>query len=314
MNHRPHTGKAYIQYRVVVETKKKLRPVTPYWLRVTGCKGAIDPIFTVPGNGRPGSLFFRHSRFRLPRSGRMIAANGHLHGGAYGLSINQPGCSRRRLMRSRPLYGMPGHPYYNVLPVLHEPGPIATTWARTSTGIPVGRDEPLEVWSAYDGERPHTRVMGIMHLYVDHSRPTARSCAPLPADLTEPMPALRGRTQPPAVTVPLTGLDRRGRAKTIVKPPGEVRAVGDGRAIGVRRARFSLRNISVPVGASLRWNFGDPIWHDVTVANGPEGFASPLLRRGEAYTKRFTKPGFYQLFCSLHPVRMTQTVRVRAAD
>ena len=36
-------------------------------------------------------------------------------------------------MVSRPLYGLPEHPYYNVLPVLHEPGPIATSWITSAT-------------------------------------------------------------------------------------------------------------------------------------------------------------------------------------
>jgi len=311
MNHQSRPGKAYIQYRAVVETERKLRPVTPYWARVTGCKHAIDPIFDVPGGGAKGSMAFRHDRFSLPRSGRLVAANGHLHGGAYGLRITQPGCGDRPLMTSRPLYGMRNHPYYKVLPVLHEPGPIATSWAQSRSEIPVGANEPLEVWSAYDAERAHTRVMGIMHLYVDHSRPTAASCGPLPADLREPMPRMRGRVRPPRVTVPLTGLDKRGQARTIVKPPGALQTYTGDAAVGVRRARYSVRNLSVPLGAMVSWRFGDPVWHDVTMANGPEGFSSPLERQGTSFSKRFTKPGFYQLYCSLHPVRMTQTVRVR---
>jgi plastocyanin len=33
--------------------------------------------------------------------------------------------------------------------------------------------------------------------------------------------------------------------------------------------------------------------------------------RAGSYTYRFTRPGTYRLFCSLHPARMTQAVTVR---
>jgi plastocyanin len=48
----------------------------------------------------------------------------------------------------------------------------------------------------------------------------------------------------------------------------------------------------------------------VTLASGPVGFASPSIQRG-TYRYRFTRPGVYKLFCSLHPTRMTQVVTVR---
>ena len=50
--------------------------------------------------------------------------------------------------------------------------------------------------------------------------------------------------------------------------------------------------------------------HDVTLATGPVGFASPDLTHG-SFSFRFTRPGTYRLFCSLHPSRMTQVIRVR---
>jgi len=41
--------------------------------------------------------------------------------------------------------------------------------------------------------------------------------------------------------------------------------------------------------------------HDVTVASGPRGFSD----RGR-FTQALDTPGTYELFCSLHPVSMTQ--------
>jgi len=180
MNHTSRTDTAYIEYTAWIETERKLRPATPYWLRVTGCRGTSDPIYNIAGGGAPGSTDSRTQDFVLPRVGMLVAANAHVHGGAKGLRLTQPRCGDRLLMRSRSLYGLPSHPYYHVRPVLHEPGPIATSWPRTAKGIPLGPGEPIRLTSAYDSKYQHTRVMGIMHLYVWHGRrPRAASCAPL---------------------------------------------------------------------------------------------------------------------------------------
>jgi plastocyanin len=48
----------------------------------------------------------------------------------------------------------------------------------------------------------------------------------------------------------------------------------------------------------------------VTLAAGPVGFASPSRSHG-AFRFRFTKPGVYKLYCSLHPAQMTEIVTVR---
>ena len=79
----------------------------------------------------------------------------------------------------------------------------------------------------------------------------------------------------------------------------------------MRDFRFSLRNLSVPLGARLRWRFHDRTPHNVTVASGPFGFASQNHARGRSTGQRLTRSGRYRLFCSLHPVQMTQTVLVR---
>ena len=73
---------------------------------------------------------------------------------------------------------------------------------------------------------------------------------------------------------------------------------------------FSRPNLTLPAGGLLRWKFASTELHNVTVANGPRGFASDNLDGNRAYAKRLSKPGTYQLFCALHPVDMTQTVRV----
>ena len=56
--------------------------------------------------------------------------------------------------------------------------------------------------------------------------------------------------------------------------------------------------------------FRGTVDHDVTLASGPAGFASPSMRKG-TFSHRFGRAGTYRLFCSLHPARMTQLVIVR---
>jgi plastocyanin len=114
------------------------------------------------------------------------------------------------------------------------------------------------------------------------------------------------------VTVPLTGLDRQGHARTISRPPGRLRRISGAKAtVRVADFAFSRPNLSVARGATVRWRFPDAELHDVTLASGPRGFSSPHLGTGGRYSHRFDRPGTYRLFCSLHPVLMTERIVVR---
>ena len=313
MNHQKRRRTAYIEYTAWVETSRRLRSVTPHWLRATGCEGARDPIFTVPGGGAPGSTYAQSASWTVPATGRIVAAGSHVHGGAKQIVLTQPACGGRRLMASRPLYGLPSHPYYNVRPILHEPGPIATSWITSRAGIPVERGDRLRVSALYDGEHAHTRAMGIWHVYTARGQEPGPRCAPLPRDVENRLPAEPGRREPPYFPVPLTGLDGRGNAQTILRPPGPLIRVDTRANVDVGTRSYSVRNLSIALGGRVRWRFHDPRGlHDVTLANGPVGFASTWSRGGQSYSRRFTVPGDYRLFCSLHPIDMTQVITVRS--
>jgi plastocyanin len=43
---------------------------------------------------------------------------------------------------------------------------------------------------------------------------------------------------------------------------------------------------------------------------GPRGFATPTVRY-HTERQRFTVPGEYRLYCSIHPVLMSEVIRVR---
>jgi len=309
MNHRLEADSAYIQYRVTYDTAPDVTPVTPYWLDVANCRA--DPVFDAPGGGRPGARFTATSDFTMPRGGRLVAGGGHVHGGAYGLRVSQPSCGDRTLFRSTPAWGRTTHPFYSVRPVLHEPGPIAMSDVTSAQGYPLPAGAPVRLTATYDNERIHTRAMGISIAYVAHDTPPVEGCAPLPADVDTWRTRAPHRTEPPAFRVPLVGLDDRGRAVEIARPRGATRAMPRGGTVRVKDFGFSARNVRVRRGASLGWRFEDRELHDVTVADGPRGFASPHLNGRRTYRRRLTTAGRYKLFCSLHPVTMTQTVEVR---
>jgi plastocyanin len=73
--------------------------------------------------------------------------------------------------------------------------------------------------------------------------------------------------------------------------------------------RFGHERIEVRRNTLFRWRFLGAARHDVTLANGPEGLASASVTRG-TYSFRFRRRGTYNLYCSLHPGRMSQQLKV----
>jgi len=311
MNHGPKSDKAWIEYTVTVDDAPGITGVKAYWTGVV--PGCTDPIFDVPGTGPPGSIHNESRTWKVPTGGRIVAAGGHMHGGALNVTLKQPACGDRALFASHPLYGQPDHDYYRVLPNLHEPGPISSSLIMTPTGVPVRKGERLRISTDYDAETMHVRAMGIMHVYIAPGKPQGDKCAPLPGDRTEAFQKSDGRLEPPVWTVPLTGIGPDGRAREIERPPGPITRVETPRTITINVTRPSLQpaNLDVPVGTVMKWRFDDELFHDVTVADGPFGFSSQPMRDGRTYKRTLKQPGAYKLFCSLHPVAMSQRIDVR---
>lgn len=315
MNHRGVKDNASIRYTVTWEDDpqaKQLKPVRPLWMDVANCKA--DPVYDVPGGGKAGSIDERRYDLIAPESGRIVAGGGHVHGGGIATKITQPACENREVMTSKPAWGMPDHSFYKVRPILHEPGPISMSGWLSKEGFPVQAGQRIRLTSQYDNSRPHTRVMGINVVYFAPGE-VNEACAPPPTDGVNIQAAdLRNepyRTKTPKFTVPLTGVNSKGRAVSISRPPGKTRTVKSGTTIQARDSYFSIPNVAVKRGSKLTWRFGTPTLHNVTVANGPRGFASDNLNDGRKFTVKFKVPGTYRLMCTIHPVGMTQTVTVR---
>jgi plastocyanin len=305
------TDRVMIRYRMTIVTGETLNEVVPIaWDTSRRRQGLV---FDVPGGGVKGSLDVRTMTRPAPVSGRLVAGLGHVHGGARDLALSQPDCGGRVLYRSQPTWGLPAHPFYTVRPVLHEPGPINMSQFRSAQGIPVAQGERLTLTSRYDNQFPHTRAMGLMLGYLAPDPAVTTPCGPLPPDAETLKTTILGRASVPVSPVRIYDWSARGTEKAVevAGPKGALKQLrGDATVVADRR-RFAAGNISVPKGATVRWRFDDDVVHNVTVANGPEGFSSDRLAGGETYAKQLTRPGTYSLFCELHPVGMVQRIVVR---
>jgi Stress up-regulated Nod 19 len=287
MNHRNVTESVYVQYTIRYVTGEPLTAVTPVWLDVRNCES--DPIFNVPGDKPLFSTYEKHADFKLPQGGLLVAGGAHLHGGGTKLVLtdrNSSSCSGRKLFESDPTWGLPV-----IKPVMHENGPKHMTTFSSAAGIPVAAGDTLRLTATYDNSLPHVRVMGIMLVFLAPQPVTP--CAPLPALPPDPD---SHPGAPPRVKLPL-----------LLQPVGAWQSalstfVGD--------YAFGAQRVTVKRGSTFHWTFAGPSRHDVTLANGPVGFASPSRAHG-AFSFKFTRPGVYRLFCSLHPSQMTEIVTVR---
>ena len=286
-----------------------------------------DPIYNVPSvaqqaqkakqakgkkkrkrKAKPKPTFTESRDYVFPESGRLIAGAGHVHGGAVGLTLTEPNCGNREVARSDPTWGLPDHPFYNVRPVLHEPGPINMSAFGSTTGLPVHAGDTIRLNSIYDNSLPHVRVMGIMVVYLVPDA-NVQSCGPIPhwQILKTSQP---GRAGPVPFKIPLTGLDQNGQATTINAPPGALRNAGSNTVIPVGDRFFGAPNLRVRQGSWLTWQFNGQELHNVTLANGPLGIGTDNLDGGRTFTKKLSRPGTYRFFCALHPVQMQERVIV----
>jgi plastocyanin len=350
MNHRAQSDTAYIEYKLTIDPDPAIRPTRAYWLDVGHC--AFDPIYNVPGIDRPeipncakakkaakrrGTKKARRKAARCAANARRVRASiptdatnlvtkdvtikqdgilvtgaGHVHGGAEELTLTKPSCGNLEVADSQPTWGNPDHPFYNVKPVLHEPGPIGMSAFKTPTGIPVRNGQTIRLNSVYDDLQPHTRVMGIYVAYLAPFKAgdPADPCGGAPPDTTYgPGTNQPGRTEPVPFQVPLTGLSG-GQAVEIDGPPGEFKALESGATVTVGDRFFSEPNVLVRPGATINYRFDGGELHNLTLANGPMGIGSPDASGGQVYSQTFTRPGTYRFFCGLHPVQMNERVVV----
>lgn len=291
MNHRSYAQTVYVRIRVTY-TDQPQKELTPLWIDTKGCD--VDPVYDVPGGGKPGSTFRDTTDWRVPFDGRIIAAGGHLHGGGKFLKLRDATCDRT-LVDSRAYYGLPKNQFYRVRPKLHEPSPVRIGVYNTAQGIPISQGSLLQSTAGYDNSNIHTRVMNIMIAYM--TREPVPKCGPMPTDLKLTNLPRRFRSKPPRFIVPL-----------IKKPTGPFQALSGPLSVG--DFFIKAQRVTIQRGQQVTWNFDGSTLHNITVANGPRGFSSPWTEKG-SFSYAPTKRGTYRIYCSLHPVAMTEELRVR---
>ena len=144
-----------------------------------------------PATGRRARTTSTTHTYTVPEDGRIIGAQGHLHGGGKYQTLTNTSCGNRRLMRSQAYYAIPDHIFYRVRPILHEPSPVSMSRTASQEGIPVSGGDQLRLRAVYDNHLPHTRVMSIMMAYLvpGEVEPCARvSRRPREAGRAAPLP------------------------------------------------------------------------------------------------------------------------------
>jgi plastocyanin len=314
MSHSEEGQQVRVVYRYTIVTGRALTPVKPLWLRANGC--TPNPSYDITGGGAPGSVHVKTHDWTLPLSGRIVAVGSHLHGSAFGMKIQEPGCGNRTIVRNRARYGNAGDRVYRLRPTLHEPGPISTGYWMSAQGLPVAKGQVLRVTAAYDAQYPHPQVMAIDHVYIAPDERAAKTpCAPLPADRHLRWERHDGTFRFPRVIVPLTRLTETGALVPVDRPPGPQTVLTARRAtIPLKDAEFANPNVSIAAGTTLTWKWLDRgVDHNVLLASGPRNVSSPTRGYGATFKRRFDTPGTYRLFCYLHPVTMQEVVTVRTA-
>lgn len=151
----------YIQYKVgyvPASDASASRPVTPFFMDVTGC--GTNAEFNVPGNGGRGSIFTKSRSITAPWNGVAVYAGGHLHDGGVDLSI------RRNSTGQVPCTTVAN---YNPPGMMGFPSSISACPLHNS----VNAGEGYTLTARYDNSAPHAAVMGIMLAYIWKGTPPA---------------------------------------------------------------------------------------------------------------------------------------------
>ena len=203
---------------------------------------------------------------------------GHMHGGAHNLTVERArlAAAARSSPRSRPMRPPKTRS-------MRSPHCCTSLIRSTSPGRnrrPAGtspRGTRLRVTVAYDGERPHMRVMGIAHVYVARGKSPPESCAPPPPDAQSLDAPFAGRPAPPPVDLTLATLAPDGVARPIVRPPGNVlQRPGDAR-VTVNHFAFSRPNLSIPRGSRITWRFKGETSPRCDARGGSRRLRQPLV-------------------------------------
>lgn len=79
--------------------------------------------------------------------------------------------------------------------------------------------------------------------------------------------------------------------------------------VAIQNFAFAPKTLTVPAGTRITWTNRDEEPH-VVVSAGALFTSSKALDSGDTYSVRFSKPGTYAYYCSIHPM-MVGTIIVQ---
>ncbi len=101
------------------------------------------------------------------------------------------------------------------------------------------------------------------------------------------------------------GLYAATSGKSPAGPPADQR---DEYGVKIDNFSFTPTSLTVPAGTTVTWVNRDDVPH--TVVSTEKKFKSPTLDTDEQFSYKFTEPGAYEYFCSIHP-KMTGKIVVQ---
>ncbi|MGI9081648.1 MAG: cupredoxin domain-containing protein [Thermoleophilaceae bacterium] len=101
-----------------------------------------------------------------------------------------------------------------------------------------------------------------------------------------------------------------GSVPTAEQPAETDATTGGGAAVSMKDIKFIPMDVTVKVGATIKWTNDDSIIHTVTKTSGPGGeFDSGNVAGGDTFEQKFEKPGKVDYVCKIHP-QQTGTITV----
>ncbi len=97
-------------------------------------------------------------------------------------------------------------------------------------------------------------------------------------------------------------------ATTLGRPAGPQEDSNDKYRIAIDNFSFTPASLTVAAGTTVTWVNRDDVPH--TVVSTEKKFKSPVLDTTEQFSYKFTDPGTYEYYCSIHP-KMTGKVIVQ---
>ncbi|MGZ7194174.1 MAG: cupredoxin domain-containing protein [Halobacteriota archaeon] len=79
---------------------------------------------------------------------------------------------------------------------------------------------------------------------------------------------------------------------------GPVTSTATQNSVAIQNYAFNPSTLTIQKGANVTWKNEDSVQHDVV--SDASAFSSPLLNKGETYTRQFNSSGTFSYHCTPH--------------